>query len=137
MDLPGLSSLLPSDIVAKMKDAKGGEDWVNKADAYTKNALPGLAVLAGRQIPGADETARQVAALLEKFGDRHLPDRLGLGGGGLTYTGDGYNVSAGPSSIGIETGLLGGKLNMEVERTGSVKNMLNNLGFTARAKWKF
>ena len=135
-DLPALSTLLPSDIVAKMKQ-EGGSDWLNRADNLAEKAALGGLVLGGRQVPGADATARRVAALLERFGDRYLPEQLGVGGGGLTYTGDGYNVSASPSIIGIETGLLGGKLNMGVERTGSVKDMLNNLGFTARAKWEF
>mgnify|MGYP003655992824 CR=1 FL=1 len=134
--IPSVSELLPSDLVKQMRD-QGGKKFLSKADELTKNALPAAAVLAGRQVPGADATARRVAALLERFGDEYLPEQLGLGSGGLTYTGDGYNVSASPSSIGIETGLLGGKLNMGVERTGSVKDMLNNLGFTARAKWEF
>jgi hypothetical protein len=135
-DLPALSTLLPSDIVAKMKQ-EGGSDWLNRVDDLTQKAALGGLVLGGRQVPGADANVRRFNTLLENFGDRHLPPQLGLGSGGLTYTGDGYNVSASPSSIGIETGLLGGKLNMGVERTGSVKDMLNNLGFTARAKWEF
>jgi len=134
-DLPALSTLLPSDIVAKMKQ-EGGSDWLNRADNLAEKAALGGLVLGGRQVPGADATARRVAALLERFGDRYLPEQLGVGGGGLTYTGDGYNASVSPNSVGFQTNLLGAQVEAKI-RTGSVKDMLSNLGFTARAKWEF
>ena len=92
--------------------------------------------MAGRQVPGADATARRVAALLERFGDEYLPEQLGIGGGGLTYTQPDYSLSVSPSSVGFQTNLLGAQVEAKI-RTGSVKDMLNNLGFTARAKWEF
>ena len=134
--IPALSELLPSDIVAKMKDAKGGEDWLNKADAHTKNALPGLAVLAARQVPGADATARRVAALFERFGDRYLPEQLGVGGGGLTYTQPDYSVSAGPKSVGFQTGLLGGQFKAEIENPMDVLGKdLSDIRASIRLTW--
>ena len=138
--IPSVSELLPSDLVKQMRD-QGGKKFLSKADELTKNALPAAAVLAGRQVPGADATARRVAALLERFGDEYLPEQLELGGGGLTYTGDGYNASVSPGSVGFQTNLLGAQVEAKIERTGSVKDMLRdavgNLGFTARAKWEF
>ena len=61
--IPSVSELLPSDLVKQMRD-QGGKKFLSKADELTKNALPAAAVLAGRQVPGADATARRVAALL-------------------------------------------------------------------------
>tara|TARA_R110000787_G_scaffold264_1_gene869 strand:- start:639 stop:1067 length:429 start_codon:yes stop_codon:yes gene_type:complete len=137
--IPAFSELLPSDIVVKMRQ-EGGSDWLNRADDLTQKAALGGLVLGGRQIPKADETARRVAALLERFGDEYLPEQLGIGGGGLTYTQPDYSLSVSPSSVGFQTNLLGAQVGAEI-RTGSVKDMLRdavgNLGFTARAKWEF
>ena len=134
--IPAFSELLPSDIVVKMRQ-EGGSDWLNRADDLTQKAALGGLVLGGRQIPKADETARRVAALLERFGDEYLPEQLGIGGGGLTYTQPDYSLSVSPSSVGFQTNLLGAQVEAKIERTGSVKDMLSNLGFTARAKWEF
>lgn len=114
LGIPSLSEVLPEDLVAKMK-REGGSDWLKNADELTDNIVPGAAVLAARQVPGADETARRVAALIESLGDEYLPEQLGIGGGGLTYTQPNYSLSAGPSSVGFQTGLFGGQFKAEVE----------------------
>ena len=115
--IPSVSELLPEDIVAKMKQ-EGGSDWLNRADDLTQKAAFGASVLGGRQVPGVDATVRRFNTLLENFGDRYLSPRFELGGGGLTYKGDGYNASASPSSVEIGTGLLGGQFKVGAERTG-------------------
>lgn len=117
-------------------DPKGAEKFINKADELTKNAAPALAVLTARQVPGADETARRVAALFERFGDRYLPEQLGVGGGGLTYTQPDYSVSAGPKRIGFQTGLLGGQFKAEVENPMDVLGKdLSDIRASIRLTW--
>tara|TARA_R110002020_G_scaffold33980_4_gene103163 strand:- start:8501 stop:8911 length:411 start_codon:yes stop_codon:yes gene_type:complete len=136
--MAGLSELLPEDIVKKIVEQKGGSAWLSNFDDYVNKAALGGVVFGGRKIPGADENVRRLNALLEMLGNRYLPEQLGIENGGLLYKGDNYNVSANPSRVQLQNKLpLGGQLNVEVERTSSVKDMLDNLGFNIRANWKF
>jgi hypothetical protein len=136
--MAGLSELLPADIVKKIVEQKGGSAWLSNFDDYVNKAALGGVVLGGRKIPGVDENVRRLNALLEMLGNRYLPEQLGIENGGLLYEGDNYNVSANPSRVQLQTNLpLGGQLNVGVERTGSVKNMLDNINIGFTANWKF
>ena len=135
--IPTLSELLPADLVAKIKQ-EGGNECLNNLDASAKKAALGGVVFGGRQIPGVDENVRRLNALLEMLGNRYLPEQLGIENGGLLYKGDNYKVSANPSRVQLQTNLpLGGQLNVGVERTGSVKNILDNINIGFTANWKF
>ena len=115
--IPSFSEMLPSDLVKQMRE-QGGKKFLGEADELTKNALPVAVGFTGRQVPGVDATVRRFNTLLENFGDRYLSPQFELGGGGLTYKGDGYNASASPNSVEIGTGLLGGQFKVGAERTG-------------------